>query len=93
MKNLYRFYWDCGRMGELHGLFVATQEEVRDRIGSEVYFGEVLGKHSEIYGQLRERDIQLVTSDQNFIEKFQLLGLEIGFNPIEYLLEEEELDE
>lgn len=26
MKNLYQFYWDCGRMGSVEGLFVAEDE-------------------------------------------------------------------
>ena len=39
---------DFGRMGELQGLFVAEELDVQDLIGKEVYFDEVLGKHSEI---------------------------------------------
>lgn len=44
MKYLYKFHWDCGRNGDLQGLFVATEDEVKDAIGSEAYFGEVLGE-------------------------------------------------
>lgn len=91
--NLYKFYWDCGRMGDVDGLFVASSDEVAEAIGREVYFGEILGKHSEIYGTLEEKDITLVSDD---LEKVQwLLSVSggwptiSGYNPLEYL---EEID-
>lgn len=40
MLKLYSFYWDCGRMGNLDGLFVAEESTVESAIGKEVYFGE-----------------------------------------------------
>ena len=52
MKAIYQFHWDCGRMGDIAGLFVASKQDVQDAIGKEIYFGEVLGKHSEVYGTL-----------------------------------------
>lgn len=92
MKNLYSFYWDCGRMGSINSLFVADPEQIKSAIGRQVYFGEVLGKHSEIYGTLSENDITLVSDDQ---EKVKWLvevtgGWETinGLNPLEYLEEE-----
>lgn len=95
MKNLYSFYWDCGRMGDLQGLFVATPEQVENAIGRQAYFGEVLGKHSEISGTVNEKDITLVSDDQ---EKVKWLlevtgGFETisGFSPLQYL--EEDYDE
>lgn len=89
MKNLYSFYWDCGRMGSLDGMFVASPEEVENAIGREAYFGEVLGKHSEISGTIEEDHITLVSDDQ---EKVKWL-VEVtggfptinGFNPLEYI--------
>jgi len=33
-------------------LFVATEEEIENAHGREVYFGEVLGKHSGIWGNI-----------------------------------------
>ena len=46
--NLYEFYVDCGRMGDLCGTFLATKKEIDALIGRELYFSEVLGKYSEI---------------------------------------------
>lgn len=87
-KKLWQFYWNCGRMGDLEGLFVATQEEIDIILGEEIYFGEVLGKHSEIYGTLAKEDLTLKSDDEEFITKLQeVLGVErtiSGFNPFDY---------
>ncbi|WP_144509866.1 hypothetical protein [Bacillus sp. FJAT-22090] len=87
MKFLYKFYWDCGRSGDLKGLFVATEEEVAKAIGSEAYFGEVLGKHSEVYGTIDDGDIQKLDISSEAIEEVsQHLGETwSGFNPLYYL--------
>jgi hypothetical protein len=46
-KNLYRFlHYDM--RGTIEGLFFASEEEVQALFGEEVYFGEVLGKHSDV---------------------------------------------
>lgn len=85
MKKLYRFYWDCRREGEVVGLFAADEESVRDAVGKQVYFGEILGKHSEIYGTLNKEDLTVLTEDQDFIEKAEECGLlPSGYNPLEY---------
>jgi len=91
MRNLYSFFWDCGRMGSLDGLFVASPEEIAAAIGREAYFGEVLGKHSEISGTISESDITLVSDDQEKVEwllevtgNFPTIS---GFNPLEYIEE------
>ncbi len=97
MKNLYSFYADCGRQGSLDGLFIATQEEVDNAIGKYMYFGEVLGKHSEVEGNLEANEITLVSEDRDKVE--WLLGIlgncVSGFNPLEYIREDydEESDE
>jgi hypothetical protein len=87
MKYLYKFYWDCGRSGELEGLFVATEEEVNAAIGSEAYFGEVLGKHSEVYGTIEEGEItKLDVSPEAVEEVSKYLGSTwSGFNPLYFV--------
>lgn len=90
MEAIYKFYWDCGRMGEVTGVFVADQEVVQEAIGQRIYFGEILGKHSEIYGDLNEKDITEVTHDAKMVELFKLHDLSSGYNPLDYLPEEYE---
>lgn len=82
---LWSFYWDCGRQGEVEGLFKATKEEVENAIGKEVYFGEILGKHSEVYGTLEESEIELVSDNPIDV----MNATESGYNPLEYLEDEE----
>lgn len=91
MKNLYKFYWDC-RNGELSGLFIADEKEVKSLIGKEVYFGEVLGKYSDVYGVIEKGEITKIKASKEFIDEAErLFGSTIcGYNPLAYLREEEE---
>lgn len=98
MSNiLVEFFWDCGRCGELTGLFVTTKEKLESLYGKEAYFGEVLGKHSEISGTLSEDDFTIRTDNQEFIELFDELVGDQGFNPLHYVqdsdFEEDGIDE
>lgn len=77
-------------MGELTGIFISDQESIDAAIGNYVNFGEVLGKHSDIYGILREKDIDLLTIEPVVIEIFEKYGLENGYNPLDYLPDPEE---
>lgn len=95
MKALYQFYWDCGRMGGVEGLFIAEPSEVRKAIGKKVYFGEILGKHSDIYGTLNEEDFTLKSVEHDFVQKLEdLLGSNLsGYNPLDYIRDDEDEDE
>lgn len=87
---IYRFHWDCGRMGEVGGTFCATPVQVADIYGKEIYLGEVLGKHSEVHGTIDEADIKLITDDPEVVAMFNKHGLAQGFNPLEYYEPSEE---
>lgn len=88
---LYKFYWDCGRNGEVIGIFSATQDEVDNLIGKDVYFGGILGKYSEIYGPIEEGEIIKLTDDKDFISKAEEYGLiPVGYNPLYYVEEDED---
>ncbi|UYD59120.1 hypothetical protein HPMBJEAJ_00005 [Aeromonas phage avDM6] len=95
MLKLYRFYWDAGRNGSVEGIFVEDSEVVEKYIGSYVYFGEILGKHSEVDGTLDREDLEIVTDDQEKIQWLvSLMGYSIsGYNPISYIREDDESDE
>lgn len=80
-KCLWKFYWDCGRQGSVTGIFKATKEEIKMAIGNKVYFGEILGKHSEVEGILEEGDIELLSDDPIEV----LNSLETGYDPLEYV--------
>ena len=51
MKALFKMDFDCGRMGNLEGVFIADTEDVEYLVNNKisVYFGEVLGKNTLKY--------------------------------------------
>lgn len=91
-KILVRFFWDCGRMGDVDGLFVTTKADLARAYDKRVNFGEILGKHSDVSGTLERSDIEIVSEDQIFIEQLtHLLGNHLsGHNPLDYIRDEEE---
>lgn len=94
MKKLYKFTLDCGRMGAVEGLFIAAPEDINDAIGKEVYFGEILGKHSDIYCTFDTKYLSVISEDQEKIKWLEgILGKSVsGYNPLDYLQENEEPD-
>ena len=78
---LYQFGWDCGRQGYVEGIFKAKKSFVKSVIGNEVYFGEILGKHSEVYGTLEEGDLIILSEDPIVVTNTP----ESGYNPLEYM--------
>lgn len=88
MKALFKMDFDCGRMGNLEGVFIADTEDVEYLVNNKisVYFGEVLGKHSEISGCVAESEIKQITTDENVIKIVEEYGLNSGYNPFEYTL-------
>jgi len=96
MKKLYEFSWEFRRMGSIEGLFIADEAAVAKLIGKHIYFGEVLGKHSEVYGDLEEKDLTVKSDDQEFINKFIEImgdGTISGYNPLDYYEEDDEDEE
>lgn len=82
-------------MGDLQGLFIADDAEIAEIIGKDIYFGEVLGKHSEISGKLEAGDMTVKSDDQVFIAKFVEImggGTISGYNPLDYYDGEEDFD-
>lgn len=90
MRKLYRFHWDCGRMGDVTGIFVEDEAVIEKAIGREVSFGEILGKHSDVNGTLDVKDITMICEDQPFIRTFEDLRCQSGYNPINYIYDCEE---
>lgn len=86
MKKVFRFNLDYGRQGTLSGVFVSTQEKVDCLINRkiEVYFGEVLGKHSEVYGALEPNEITLISDNPEVVKVVEENGLTNGYNPFDY---------
>jgi hypothetical protein len=86
-KAIYKYSKDFGRMGDLNGIFVADPDEVSLCMEQEVYWGEVLGKHSNVYHNLSHEDIIFITDNQEFVSLFEEYKLSFGYNPVERVLE------
>lgn len=86
-KFLYEFYWDCGRSGSIEGLFIEEEKNIKKIVGKDVYFGEVLGKFSEVYGTIEEGEITKVDIPTDVVELLEnKIGETLsGFNPFNYL--------
>jgi hypothetical protein len=85
-RAVYKLDFDCGRNGELRGLFIAKKNHVKILVDRkiEVYFGEVLGKHSEVCGPIESSEIIFVSDDENVIKVIEDNDLQNGFNPFDY---------
>ena len=88
MKALFKMNFDCGRNGNLQGVFIADTEDVRYLVKNNisVYFGEVLGKHSDVSGCVDESEITMITTDENVISVVCEHELESGYNPFDHTL-------
>lgn len=87
-KGIFKFFWNCGRDGCLEAVFVANKDKVTSALGKYVYFGEVLGKHSQVHGELDADDFEMLTDDAAMVELFEKHRLATGHNPLEFLQEE-----
>jgi predicted RNA-binding Zn-ribbon protein involved in translation (DUF1610 family) len=74
-------------MDMLKVYFVATEDEVNNIIGKEVYFGEILGKHSEVCGTIEEGEITKIEIDSETVDKVaKYLGcVWSGYSPLHYV--------
>lgn len=87
MFRLYRFFWDAGRMGQIESLFFATEEQIEKMLGAEINFGEVLGKHSEVYGTVEREDLEEIILSEDVLKELHFVfGKHIcGYNPLDYI--------
>lgn len=86
-KLLVKYNEDFGRMGNLEGLFVCTQDELDDIKGRMIQFGEVLGKHSNVYSDETYVKCRVISKDQEFIADLLTVSgynTVCGFNPLDY---------
>lgn len=106
MLKLYRFHWDCGRMGDLYGVFAVNHDGeniLRASFGEHVDFGEVLGKHSSIEDELDESAVTAIdASPEDVATVLRVLAPQpsrygwwtiSGYNPLDYLDTDEQLPE
>lgn len=84
MRGFYHFLVDYGRHGWLEGAFVADSHRVENLAGKDIYFGEVLGEHSEVSRIIEPGDISLISSDPALVAKLDEIKFSVGINPLGY---------
>lgn len=84
-EGVYRFLWDCKRMGEVEGIFISTHDKVDSLIGQEVDFGDVLGGY-EVNGTIGRGSITLVSDDPEVVRVVREHNLDIGLCPCDYIV-------
>jgi hypothetical protein len=52
--------------------------------GLNVYFGEVLGKHSEVCGPIESHEIKMISDNPEVVKIIEDFGLQSGYNPLDY---------
>lgn len=85
-KGIYKYKQYFGRSGTLSGIFIAKADDVQKSMG-EVYLGEVLGKHSEVWADLNSLTLKLVTDNPEFVKIFEEYDMGTGCNPVAIFLE------
>ena len=88
--KLYKFYEDFGRMGELEGLFITSEEAMQNAYGKTAYFGEVLGKHSDISVTISDENVSVVDIPEDVVEVLcQQIGTDLsGLNPLDCIYDD-----
>ena len=85
MKAIFKLHFNCGRQGTLNGVFIAEKEDIDILLANEdieIDFGEALGKHSDVYGELVLEDITFVTDNKEIVDIFEKHNLSTGYNPM-----------
>jgi hypothetical protein len=92
--SLYLYQEDFGRDGWLDGLFVADDNEVASAMGRGAYFGDVLGKHSDIVARVDDVTIERINASPEFVAEFERIFEDgIGYNPVNVVRTQFEDDE
>jgi hypothetical protein len=81
---VYKFHCDCGRNGSLEGVFIAKKTSVENLFGTKVYFGDVLGKYSDVEVTILPQHIRMITDDPSVIDLFMEHDISSGYNPLDY---------
>jgi len=90
--NLYRWYADFFRNGKIDSLFLAKPHEIENAVGKKYNLGEVLGKHSNIYGTLKREEITLISENPIVVDELcrasNMCNTISGYNPMDYVYKE-----
>lgn len=84
---LVSYFEEC-RDGSLEGLFICTEKELESLNSVTVYFGEALGKHSDVHSDTVYENCTVISSNQDALRDLEVMfGCKTlsGTNPLNYL--------
>ena len=70
----YQLYIDCGRQGEIEGVFHSTKKDIEKVTGKKANFYELVGKHSDITITASDEYVKLLTEDPLEVFRTQRYG-------------------
>lgn len=83
VKALWKFNMSYGRAFDHESLFVATKDQVEAMYDMGLYFGEIAGKHSEVFfDSIDAESFTFISDDVNVINVVEKFNLETGYNPL-----------
>lgn len=91
--KLYRYYQDYGRMGAIEGLLIMTDEQKERYSNHELWWDELLGKHSEGYYVFSDETLTELNLPYDIVE---ILFYELGpvvSGPFDFDYFEEQIEE
>lgn len=65
--KLYQYYKDYGRMGAIEGLLILTDEQVEKYKNAELWWDELLGKHSEGYFDFSDKTLTVIDIPEDVV--------------------------
>ncbi len=88
--GLFKLHIPMKRSSDLEGVFIAPKSYIDYIIKNAIviYWGEIAGKHSEVYGSIKSEEITLITDDPAIIKIVFDYNLQSGLNPLDYLEED-----
>ena len=87
---LVNYYEDFGRSGILEGMFICTKGELESLNGEYIVFGEVLGKHSDVYSDEVYQHCKIketTKTEMDMLVKLFGVGSISGYYPFDYIEE------
>lgn len=75
--KIYQYRIECPRSSDICGTFLLTDRDLKAIVkkleGVEVYYGEVAGKHSEVYQIFQAKDLKMVSDKPEEVKLFKKL--------------------
>lgn len=56
--------------GRVESLIVCTTNDINSMVGKNIHFGEVAGKHSEVYGEITSDMFEIISDSSIVIDTF-----------------------